>query len=155
MCLMAAHREQGEMEGRGNLCMRWCRKPRGLLFSSSSCVIPLRLFSGLATINPCTAWLQCPSICRLLYCLSHLTISQYSWLLFNSKPGNSKLYEFFKLQYFSRVQISVLFDEVWPGHPMFCQQLSDLTSPWSITLPSQNTTVELWKLILRAFLFLT
>lgn len=145
----------GRDGGEGKSVHEVVQEAKRFAFSSSSCVIPLRLFLGLATINPCTAWLQCPSICRLLYCLSHLTISQYSWLPFNSKPGNSKLYEFFKLQYFSLVQISVLFDEVWPGHSVFCQQLSDLTSPWNITLPSQNTTVELWKLILRAFLFLT
>lgn len=111
--------------GEGNTVHEVVQEAKRFAFSSSSCVIPLRLFSGLAAINPHRAWLQCPSICGPLCRLSHLTIPQYWWLSFNSEPGNSKLYEFFQITvFFSSPDLSV----VW----------------WSLTWPPSVLPAVIW-----------
>lgn len=49
---MAAHREQGEMEGRGTLCMRWYKKPRGLLFPAAAVLSLHGYFLGSQQLIP-------------------------------------------------------------------------------------------------------
>lgn len=49
---MAAHREQAEMEGRGTLCMRWCKKPRGLLFPAAAVLSLYGYFLGSQQLIP-------------------------------------------------------------------------------------------------------
>lgn len=115
----------GRDGGEENAVHEVVQEAKRFAFSSSSCVIPLQLFSGLAAINPRTAWLQCPSICGPSCRLSHLTISQYWWLSFNSKPGKSKLYEFF--------QITVFFPS--PDLSVFW---------WSLTWPPNVLPAVIW-----------
>lgn len=109
----------------GERCAWGGARSQEVCFFQQQLCYPFTVIFWLAAINPRTAWLQCPSICGSSCRLSHLTISQYWWLSFNSKPGKSKLYEFF--------QITVFFPS--PDLSVFW---------WSLTWPPNVLPAVIW-----------